>query len=186
MDRVHAVVMTWRHQKNRINGQQIRMLVDRDHPEVCPALAIARMAWRKAKLRHPMSKPLAVFKDKKGEVCYVTQSKVTEVIRRAVKKVYPDMVKKELMKYSCHSIRVWACVTLDEAGMSPDFIKNRLRWMGESYRVYLRDTNKINEKHMEALKSSAEKTVELLDCPQEIDTEIDAIYSEMGEYNTGD
>ena len=39
---------------------------------------------------------------------------------------------------------------------------------------------------MEALKSSAKKTVELLDCPQEIDTEIDVIYSEMGEYNTGD
>ena len=90
------------------------------------------------------------------------------------------------MKYCCHSIRVWACIALDEEGISPDFIKNRLKWMGESYRVYLRDINKINEKHMEALKSSAEKTVELLDCPQEIDTEIDAIYSEMGEYNTGD
>ena len=84
MGRVHAVVMTWRHQNNRRNGQHIRMLVDRDHPEVCPALAIARMAWRKAKLRHAMTKPLAVFKDKKGEVCCVTQSKVTDVIRRAV------------------------------------------------------------------------------------------------------
>ena len=63
------------------------MLVDRDHPEVCPALAIANMAWRKEKLRHSMTKPLAVFKDKKGEVCYVTQSKVTDVIRRTVKKV---------------------------------------------------------------------------------------------------
>ena len=94
MDRVHAVVMTWRYQKFGRNGQQIRMFVGRDHPEVCPALAIARMAWRKAKLRHSMSKPLAIFKDKKGEVCYVTQSKVTEVIRRAVKEVYPDMVKK--------------------------------------------------------------------------------------------
>ena len=69
------------------------------------------MAWRKAKLRHSMTKPLAVFKYKKGEMCYVTQSKVTDVIRRAVKKVYPDMVKKELLKYSCHSIRVWVCVT---------------------------------------------------------------------------
>ena len=55
------------------------------------------------------------------------------------------MPKRELMKYSCYSVRVWACVTLDEEGMSPDFIKNRLRWLGESYRVYLRDTNKINE-----------------------------------------
>ena len=91
-----------------------------------------------------MSKPLAVFKAKKGEVCYGTQSKVTDVIRRAVKTVYPDMPKKELMKYFCHSIRVWACVTLDEEGMSPNFIKNRLRWLGGSYRVYLRDTNKLN------------------------------------------
>ena len=90
------------------------------------------------------------------------------------------------MKYSCHSIRVWACVTLDEEGMSPDFIKKRLRWLGESYRVYLRDTNKINEKHMEALKSSAKKTVELLDCTQQEDSEIDQIYADMGEYNDGD
>ena len=100
--------------------------------------------------------------------------------------MYPDMPKKELMKYSCHSIRVWACVTLDEEGMSPDFIKNRLRWLGESYRVYLRDTNKINEKHMEVLKSSAKKTVELLECSQQEDNEIDQIYADMGEYNDGD
>ena len=72
LDRVHAVVMTWRIQKNRRNGQQIRMIVDRDHPDVCPALAVARMAWRKARLKHPMSKPLAVFKDKTGKVSYVT------------------------------------------------------------------------------------------------------------------
>ena len=94
MDRGHAVVMTWRHQKIVEMDNSLKMLVDRDHPEVCPALAIARMAWRKAKLRRPMSKPLAIFKDKKGDVCYVTHSKVTEVIRRAIKKVYPDMVKK--------------------------------------------------------------------------------------------
>ena len=90
------------------------------------------------------------------------------------------------MKYSCHSIRVWACVTLDEEGMSPDFIKNRLRWLGESYRVYLRDTNKIVEKHMEALKSSAKKTVKLLEFSQQEDSEIDQIYADMGEYNDGD
>ena len=47
-------------------------------------------------------------------------------------------------------------------------------------------TSKINETHIEALKSSAEKTIELLDCHQEIDTEVDAVYSEMGEYSYGD
>ena len=67
----------------------------------------------KARPKHPMSKPLAVFKDKTGKVSYVTQSTVTEVIRTAVKNAYPDMPKRELMKYSCRSIRVWACVTKD-------------------------------------------------------------------------
>ena len=86
LDRVDTVVVTWSLQNNRRIGQHIRILVDRDHPEVCPALTIANMAWRKAKLRHSMSKPLAVFKDKKGKVCYGTQSKVTDVIRRAVKR----------------------------------------------------------------------------------------------------
>ena len=76
------------------------MVVEKDHPDVCPALAVAMMAWRKVRLRHSMSKPLAVFKDKKGKVSYVTQSKVTEVIRTAVKKAFPDTPKKELMKYS--------------------------------------------------------------------------------------
>ena len=48
------------------------------------------------------------------------------------------------------------------------------------------DTNKINEKHIEALKSSAKKTVELVDYAQEKNSETDPIYADMGEYNDGD
>ena len=69
------------------------------------------------------------------------------------------MPKETLLKYSCHSVRVWACVCLDEVGKQPDFIKKRLRWVGESYRVYLRDTNKINEQNRDALKVSLEATI---------------------------
>ena len=100
-------------------------------------LLSTNMAMRKHKLKHSMDLPLAVDKDSKGKVCYRTRAKTIEVIRRAVKTVYPEMSKDELSKYSSHSFRVWTCVTLDEQGMSPDFIKKRLRWPGESYRVYL-------------------------------------------------
>ena len=72
---------------------------------------------------------------------------INEIIRNAVRTVYPDMPNTEVMQYSTHSVRVWACVSLDEAGESPDFIQKRLRWIVESYRVYLRDTNKINQQH---------------------------------------
>ena len=123
-----------------------------------------------------------------GTVQYLTHSKVTEIIRKAVRAVYPDMSRKELMKHSCHSIRVWACVCLDEAGMSPDFIKKRLRWLGESYRVYLRDTNKINEQHNAALKESAENAMELIELIHDSgsDQSLEKDVPELGEYDNGD
>ena len=52
---------------------------------------------------------------------------------------------------------------LDEVGNQPDFIKKRLRWVGESYRVYLRDTNEINEQHRDPLKASLEATMTIIE-----------------------
>ena len=66
--------------------------------------------------------------------------------------------------------------------MSPDVIKHRFRWLGESYRVYLSHTNKIDEKHIEALTSSAKKSVMLLECFQQEDSESDQVYAGMGGY----
>ena len=98
------------------------MLVDRDHPEVCPTLAIANMVPRKAKLKHDTIFSLDIVQTKDSIVQYLTHSKVTDIIRKAMKTVYADISKKDLMIYSCHSIRVWAYVCLDEEGMSPDFM----------------------------------------------------------------
>ena len=55
--------------------------------------------------------------------------------------------------------------------------------MGESYRVYLRDTHNINEKHVQALKASAAKTMELV---QLLNDNGDNHYSVCGEYEDGD
>ena len=82
-------------------------------------------------------------------------NKFTEITQKSDRKVYPDMPHDKVMNYSTHSISVWACVSLDEAGQFSDFIKPKLRWIGKSYRVYLRDTNKINHQHVEALKESS-------------------------------
>jgi hypothetical protein len=46
----------------------------------------------------------------------------------------------ELKRYSAHSLRVWACALLDEAGKLPDYIKKRLCWLGDTFRMYLKDT----------------------------------------------
>ena len=92
------------------------------------------------------------------------------------------------MKYSTHSIRVWACVSLDEAGKSPDFIKKRLRWLDKPYRVYVRDTNKINQQHNEALQESLQAVMDPID--SDIDNIMEPLSGEdareSGEYDDGD
>ena len=65
------------------------------------------------------------------------------------------------MRFTSHSIRVWAVVLLDEAGMNADFIKSRLCWMGDSYRSYLRDTAVLQAKHVSALESSSNDFIKL-------------------------
>ena len=77
---------------------------------------------------------------------------------------------------------------LDEAGKLPSFIKSRLRWLGESYRTYLRDTAVINEQHNEALKKTSDEVLALLLgnlddslLPAEVEED-----EEMGEYIDSD
>ena len=47
-------------------------------------------------------------------------------------------------------IRVSACVILQVADKKADFIKMRLRWESDSYRVYLRNTSLLAMRHLEA------------------------------------
>jgi hypothetical protein len=82
--------------------------------------------------------PVAVYKTKKGKGIYLTGNKIAKLLRKAV--IGPDTTPDELKRYSAHSLRVWACILLDKAGKLPDYIKKRLRWLGDSFRMYLRDT----------------------------------------------
>ncbi len=51
---------------------------------------------------------------------------------------------------------------LDEAGKSPDYIKKRLRWLGDSFRMYLHDTSVIQHQHVDALKTASQAVMDLL------------------------
>ncbi len=51
---------------------------------------------------------------------------------------------------------------LDKAGKSPDYIKERLRWLGDSFRMYLRDTSVIQHQHVDALQTASPTVMDLL------------------------
>ena len=78
------------------------------------------------------------------------------------KSVHPNISKDDEQRYSAHLMRVWACVLLDGAGKSPDYIKKHLRWMGDSFRMHLRVTLVIQNQHCEALWASSEEVMDLV------------------------
>ena len=162
MDQVNMMSVTWRIQKNRRNGQKLQLAADHANPAICPVRNALRVVLRAIKLNQAEENPLAIFVDGKGKTRYLTAGKIAEVLRKAVKLAKPDIDADDLKKYSAHSIRVWACVLLSEAGKSPDFIKSRLRWLGESYRMYLQDTKVMNAQHLEALEESSAAVMAIL------------------------
>ena len=95
------------------------------------------MVLRARRLGQPDNMPVACYYYK-GTLVYLTGKRIANLFREAVKAIHPQTSKAELNRYSAHSLRVWACVLLDEAGMSPEFIMARLRGMGNSFRMYLR------------------------------------------------
>ena len=46
--------------------------------------------------------------------------------------------------------------------MSPVFMTSHLRWMGESYKLYLRDTLVLQHKHVAALSKESDEVMGLL------------------------
>jgi hypothetical protein len=93
--------------------------------------------------------PVAVYKTKKGKVIYLTGNMIAKLLWKAVKEVQPDTTPDKLKRYSAHSLRVWACILLNKAGKLPDYIKKRLRWLGDFFRMYLRDTAIIQHQNVD-------------------------------------
>ncbi len=102
-------------------------------------------------LAQPDGMPVACYRTKKAPLLFITGSGIATLICEAVKKVQPSTLADDLKKYSAHSLPVQACVLLDEVGMSPSSIQKRLRWLGESFKMYLRNTKTIQDKHLAVL-----------------------------------
>ncbi len=113
---------------------------------ICANTAAGRMVLHARRLGLPDDMPVACY-SYKGTLMYLTGKRIAHLFREAVKARYPTTSDAKLQRCFAHSLQVWACVLLVEAGMTPEFIMARLRWMGNSFRMYLRDTGIIQDKH---------------------------------------
>ena len=72
------------------------------------------------------------------------------------------MSKEEEQQYPAHLLQVWACKLLDKTGKFPYYMKKRLRWMGDSLRMYLHNMHVIQDRHCEALQALSEEVMDLI------------------------
>jgi hypothetical protein len=105
---------------------------------------------------------VAGYRTKKAPLLFITGSRIATLLCKAVKKVRLSTSAEDLKKYSAHSLPVWACVLLDEAGMSPSFIQKRLRWLGDLFKMYICDTKAIQDKHLATLPSASSVVMALI------------------------
>jgi hypothetical protein len=153
--------VTYQIQKNRQNGQSITLVSDDDHPDI-PVRAAYRSFLQTKRLGQSNSQPMTIFVNKHSDTKYLTGNKISDVLCSIARAVHLDLCEDKIKRFSLHSGQVWALVLLDEAGMTPDFMKSRLHWMGESYRLYLHDTSILQQKHVNALKKDSDNLLQLL------------------------
>jgi hypothetical protein len=134
---------------------------DKTNTSICPVLAALRLVLRARCLSQPDSMPVACY-SKKDSLAYITGTRIAVLFRAAARAVRPTITKEDEQQYSAHLLQVWACVLLDEARKLPDYIKKCLRWMDDSFRMYLRDTHVIQDQHREALRASSKEVMDLI------------------------
>ena len=174
--------LTFRIQKNRQNGQSISFVADNKHSDICPVHAAYRIFLQAKRLGQSNDQPMGIFTNHQAVTKYLTASKIAEVFQSVAKICHPDLTRDEIMRFTLHFIRVWAVVLLDEAGMNADFIKTRLRWIGDLYRSYLRDTAVLQNKHISALESSSNDFINLFGENRTMLPDIVPVDDAMGPY----
>jgi hypothetical protein len=158
---VDRVRITWRIQKNRQNNQTVTLSSDKTNTLICPVLAALHLVLRACCLSQSDSMPVACY-SKKDSLAYITGTRIAVLFRAEARAVCPTITKEDEQQYSAHSLQVWACVLLDEVGKLPEYIKKCLRWMGDFFRMYLRDMLVIQDQHHEALRASSKEVMDLI------------------------
>jgi hypothetical protein len=104
-----SVQITWHIQKNRQNGQKIKLSADTKNPAIYPIRGALRMIMRAHHLAQPDNMPVACYRTKKAPLLFIPGSRIaTLFLREAVKKVQLSTSAGNLKKYSAHSLRVCA------------------------------------------------------------------------------
>lgn len=143
---ITTALITWRTQKNGTKNEAIWYARNKDDTSRCVVQALLRIRLRAQVLNIPVTYPLAVYQNDRS-FALINNRHIEHTLQTAARRVHNISDKKKLSRYSSHSYRVMACVLLDTAGKSTDFIKFRLRWKSDAFKMYTRHTQKFAALH---------------------------------------
>jgi hypothetical protein len=140
---VFHIDVCWRFQKNgEIKQQKSFPRASRRSTILCSVSAWLRVTARWVALRLAPEHPLAVFTDTglvTGAVNFIRPWHINSALRTSAQEVYNISDPDDLARFSSHSIRVGATVSLHAAGISQMDIKFALRWKSDTFYTYLRN-----------------------------------------------
>jgi hypothetical protein len=113
-----------------------------DNPVLCTVSALLHITQRWVDLKLPPVHPLAIYTangKSNGRVQLICELNINAVLQSAAKTVYNITIQEELSRFTSHSIRVGACITLHMAAIDPLDIKHALRWKSDSFLTYLQN-----------------------------------------------
>jgi hypothetical protein len=75
-----SVQITWRIQKNRQNGQKIKLSAYTQNPAICPIQGALRMVMRARCLAQPDNMPVTCYRTKKAPLLFITGSRIATLL----------------------------------------------------------------------------------------------------------
>ena len=152
-DYITFTTLCFRKQKNNDNGQTLTYRRRTDSHWMCPTQASLDIVRHAKRLGTPSNFPAAVYLDPAtGKRRQITAAQFAFFLRHVAHKVFDIPAgHKDLLAWSCHSIRVTAANLLHRARFSDSYIKNRLRWRSDTFLMYLRNTFYTADQHTKAI-----------------------------------
>ena len=161
---IKRVTITWRWQKNgerHVKKGFSRNAGNTSNDVVAPWLNIVARFRRLFPVSTPPSAtsgyPIAVYRNSCNVIQNITDTEVEQTMQSLATTVYAITDKKDLAKFSCHSIRVGACCILQAAGARPEFIKKQLRWNSDAWMAYTRDLAVLSHQHNAIINAETDR-----------------------------
>lgn len=141
-DKAVQLHITFRHDKSGRNSTVRKY--GRGKKWLCPIKAAINILFRAAVLKVPLLDPICAYKssDTPG-YRFLRDTDITKIMQQACIDTYPNpdhFLRKNIDRISSHCNRIYAAVSLSQAGETIETIAQRLRWTVPSVSFYLRES----------------------------------------------